>query len=67
MAPVKPFFRLTSLCLLLVCSHARAVEIQLFHAEIRAQKDTSLDVLETIRMDFESSERHGIYRIIPVV
>ncbi|WP_157947599.1 DUF2207 domain-containing protein [Abditibacterium utsteinense] len=49
------------------CGSARAEIIQSFHAEIRAQSDTSFDVLETIDMDFQSAQKHGIYRIIPVV
>ena len=48
-------------------SDVRAEVIRSFHVEIRANSDTSLDVSETIAMDFESSQRHGIYRVIPVV
>ncbi len=52
---------------LLWTGSARAEEIQSFHAEIRARSDTSLDVTEIITMDFQGAERHGIYRIIPMV
>lgn len=45
---------------------ARAEIIRSFDAAIRLQKDTTLDVTETIVMDFENSQRHGIYRKIPV-
>ncbi len=67
MARVKPNFRCLLLCLSLFVSSAQAEVIRSFYAEIRAQKDTSLSVLETIQMDFETSQRHGIFRVIPVV
>lgn len=68
MAEVKPLFRWLFLTLVLCLSSAcRAEVIQSFHVELRAQHDTTLDVTETITMDFENSQRHGIYRIIPVV
>lgn len=46
---------------------ARAEVIRAFDATIRLQKDTTLDVTETIVMDFEDAQRHGIYRNLPVV
>lgn len=46
---------------------ARAEIIRGFDVTVRLQQDTSLDVTETIVMDFEESERHGIYRQMPVV
>ncbi len=45
---------------------ARAEVIRSFHADVRLQSDTSLDVAETIVMDFEGAQKHGIYRTIPV-
>jgi uncharacterized membrane protein len=70
---VKPLFgRILVLLSLLLgeCAFSTAVQaevIRSFHSEIRAGSDTTLDVLETIHMDFENSPRHGIFRIIPVV
>jgi uncharacterized membrane protein YgcG len=46
---------------------ARAEVIRAFDATIRLQKDTTLDITETIVMDFEETQRHGIYRNLPVV
>lgn len=40
--------------------------IRSFHSQVRLQKDSTLDVVETIVMDFEGASRHGIYRDIPV-
>jgi uncharacterized membrane protein YgcG len=48
-------------------SGARAEVIRSFDSTIKLQKDTSLDITETIVMDFEDAERHGIYRNLPVV
>ncbi|HVF09638.1 MAG TPA: DUF2207 domain-containing protein, partial [Abditibacteriaceae bacterium] len=41
---------------------ARAEIIRSFDVQCRLQPDTTLDVTETIQMDFESAQRHGIYR-----
>ncbi len=41
--------------------------IRQFNADIKLNSDCSLDVTEVIKMDFENSKRHGIFRIIPVV
>ncbi len=45
---------------------AHAEVIRSFDADLRLLRDTTLDVTETIVMDFESAERHGIFRVIPV-
>lgn len=45
---------------------ARAENIHSFNTDVRLQKDTSLDVTETIAMDFENSSRRGIIRNIPI-
>lgn len=45
---------------------ARAEMIRSFDAAIRLQKDTTLDITETITMDFEGVQRHGIERRVPV-
>ena len=55
-----------TLLLALLFAPARAEVIQTFDAALHLQKDTTLDVTETITIDFGQSERHGIYRIIPV-
>ena len=46
---------------------ARAETIRSFDAVVRANKDASLDVSETIVYDFEGASKHGIYRDIPIV
>jgi len=45
---------------------ADAEVIRQFTAAIQLNSDCSLDVTETIKMDFENSKRHGIFRIIPI-
>ncbi len=47
-------------------SKVSAEVIRQFNADIRLNSDCSLDVIEIIQMDFENSQRHGIFRIIPV-
>lgn len=56
-----------SLILLAVTSAgpAAAEVIRSFDADIKLRKDCTLDVTETIKMDFESASRHGILRWIP--
>lgn len=54
------------LCLVSSLSTANAERIRSFDAEVRLQKNTALDVVETIVMDFENAKRHGIIRNIPV-
>jgi uncharacterized membrane protein YgcG len=46
--------------------NARAETIRSFDAAIRLQKNTTLDVFETIVWDFEGAQKHGIFRLIPV-
>ena len=43
-----------------------AEQIYDFQSEIGINRDCSLDVVEKIYIDFGSTERHGIYRVIPV-
>ena len=45
---------------------ARAEKIRSFDAVVRANRDASLDVTETIAYDFEGASKHGIYRDIPI-
>lgn len=62
--------RLYALCVMLLPLAlplaARAEGIRTFDAALHLQKDTTIDVTETITMDFGTAERHGIYRVIPV-
>ena len=44
---------------------ARSIAIEEFHAEIRVEESTAIEVVETIRLRFEGSWR-GIHRFIPV-
>jgi uncharacterized membrane protein len=54
-------------CVLIVGIRAAGAEvIRSFDSEVHLQKDSSLDVTETIVYDFENASRHGIYRMIPV-
>jgi len=41
--------------------------IERFHAEIQVEPDTSLRITESLDVDFNSLEKHGIFREIPVV
>ncbi len=52
--------------LAMLCVPARAELIRSFNSEIRLEKNATLDVTETIAMDFQSTPRHGIFRHIPV-
>ena len=49
----------------LACAWADSVRIREFHAELDVLPDSSLDVTETIHVDFTGA-RNGIYRNIPV-
>ena len=40
--------------------------ISSFHSDITLNKDSALNVVEDIQVDFGSLERHGVYRTIPV-
>jgi len=51
--------------LLAVPASARELRIRDFHAELDVLPDSSLDVTETIRVDFQGAWE-GIYRTIPV-
>ncbi|MCX7955651.1 MAG: DUF2207 domain-containing protein [Patescibacteria group bacterium] len=41
--------------------------IRLFNADIRINKDATIDIKETIVYDFFDLEKHGIYRKIPMI
>ena len=65
------FSRLARICALFLLATwlllpARAETIRSFETEVRANKDASLDVSETIVYDFEGQSKHGIYRDIPI-
>jgi uncharacterized membrane protein len=53
-------------CVLASTQFARAEVIRSFDSSVRLNKDTSMDITETIVMDFEGAQRRGIYRKIPV-
>ncbi|MEO6906583.1 MAG: DUF2207 domain-containing protein [Abditibacteriaceae bacterium] len=66
---MKQTFRRIMLVCSLLCvgiQAARAEVIRSFSSDVRLQKDSTLDVTETIVMDFEGASRHGIYRDMPV-
>jgi uncharacterized membrane protein len=64
----QKIFRAVFVCFVLCAAiHvANAEVIRSFNSDVRLQKDSTLDVTETIVMDFEGASRHGIYRDIPV-
>ena len=45
---------------------AHAEIIRSFESDVTLNADASLDVTETIEMDFQGARRHGIYRKIPI-
>jgi len=64
------FYRMALLCLVLavlftVPASARTIRIRDFHTELDVLPDSTLDVTETIRVDFTGA-RNGFYRNIPV-
>ena len=59
-------FALALLLILGSNNSAKAEVIRQLDADIKLNIDCSLDIAETIKMDFEDSRRHGIFRIIPV-
>ncbi len=46
-------------------AHACGEVIRSFDVEVRARSDASLEIVETIAMDFENARKHGIHRLIP--
>ena len=66
LARVFALFILTTWLLVALPTSARAETIRNFDAVVRANKDASLDVSETIVYDFEGQSKHGIYRDIPI-
>ena len=65
---LAPIFAALFVLISTVCPYiARAEKIVSFASVVRAQKDASLDVTETIIYDFEDApNKHGIYRDIPI-
>src|SRR5260370_40339075 len=64
------FYRMALLCLVLavlfpVPASAGTIRIRDFHTELDVLPDSTLDVTETIRVDFTGA-RNGFYRNIPV-
>ena len=59
------------LSLLISAVPARAADtgwtIEDFHADIAIERDASLSITETIMVDFDGLQKHGIFRDIPVV
>lgn len=54
-------------CLFCLSStRCRAETIRNFDVVVRLQKDTTMQVSETIVYDFENAQKHGIFRDIPV-
>lgn len=50
----------------LIRNQAHAEKINSFEVEITAHEDGKMNVIENIEYDFESLERHGIFRYIPL-
>ena len=74
MPPLKKFFGVVFASLLLIILFVGNVQaqddsgwtIESFKADIRVNSDTTVDVTETIIVDFDGLAKHGIYRTIPV-
>lgn len=58
--------KLALLVVLLIASAMHAEVVRSFDSDIQLQPDGTLDVTETIVMDFGADQRHGIYRTLPV-
>ncbi len=54
-------------CLLTLVSPVFAEEISSFTSDITINQNGTVNVIETIRYDFGDSERHGIFRTIPLI
>lgn len=66
-AEAKNLFLLPVLFALLVIEPAAQAEVmKAFHSDIVIESSGKAEVVETIKMDFEGEERHGIIRHIPV-
>ncbi len=67
---MRSFFRrFLPLFVCLCClssTRCRAEVIRSYDVAVRLQKDTTLDVTETIVYDFENAQKHGIFRYVPV-
>lgn len=59
-------FLFTILVLFLPQSSLAAEQIKSFHATLKINTDSSIDVRETILYDFGFGEKHGIFRDIPI-
>jgi len=55
-----------SLAFLFTATDAMAEVIRNFDVSIKANNDSSVDVIESIQYDFENQYKHGIFRVIPV-
>ena len=55
---------LFSVCVILYTNAQGGYTIQQYHVDVTVNKDASLDITETIRVNFSES-RHGIFRMIP--
>ena len=64
--PARLISAILFLLLALAATAARAETIRSFESQVRANKDASLDVTETIVYDFEGARRRGIFRDIPI-
>ena len=67
LARVFAVFMVTAWLLLALPLAAHAARVRSFDTVVRANRDASLDVSETIVYDFEGANRHGIFQKIPVV
>src|SRR3990172_9987426 len=74
MSPLKKIFGVVFAFLLLIMLFVGNVQaqddtgwtIESFKSDIRINSDTTVDVTETIIVDFDGLAKHGIYRTIPV-
>ncbi len=66
MKAFRLLFSLTLYVVLSVFVPCQAEEIRNFSSDITINRDSSIDVVERITVDFANAQRHGIYCIIPV-
>lgn len=64
---MRHFFLLLTAFLFLFPQGVFAEQIDSFYSDITIHKDGSVGVTETIQYDFGIDERHGIFRIIPLI
>ena len=64
---MKKIIRTLLILLLVLCTQTVSAEsIDRYHVDMLLNKDSSVDITETIYYDFGENNKHGIFRFIPV-